>query len=87
MNSQAAIMFMLSVAVDPSTLGGSYSSLIPPSSLGLALNVAPSPLAKLKEHSKVADANWISKVPVNDVSEVESANTCSYSKAEKNGDN
>ena len=41
---------MVSVAVDPSTLGASYSSLIPLASLGLALNVAPCPLVKLKEH-------------------------------------
>ena len=68
------MMSASSVAVEPSMLGGSYSKVNLPF-CGLASNVAPCPLVKLKEHSNVIDSNCNSKVPENVVSEADLAVT------------
>ena len=68
------MMSASSVAVEPSMLGGSYSKVNLPF-CGLASNVVPCPLVKLKEHSNVIDSNCNSKVPENVVSEADLAVT------------
>ena len=70
------MMSTSSVAVEPSMLGGLYFKVDLPF-FGLASNVAPCPLVKLKEHSNVIDSSCNSKVPENVVSETDLATTWS----------